>query len=72
MAPITDDAVDNLKDLVSKLESRVEQLETRLQKMDGSTPKATKSNKELRMVLMGPPGAGIVDSTAEYEDLADT
>jgi len=55
MAPIRDETVDSLKDLVSKLEARVDQLESKLQQGHGGSPKATPS---MRMILMGPPGAG--------------
>ena len=60
MAPITDDIVDALRDTIHKLESRVQQLEAKLGHADGSTP-AGSSNTSLqsvRMILMGPPGAG--------------
>ncbi|KAI9819804.1 MAG: adenylate kinase [Thelocarpon impressellum] len=56
MAPIKDETVDDLKELVHQLESRVHQLEARLQG-DGAPPKPQASS-ELRMILMGPPGAG--------------
>ncbi|KAH0538369.1 adenylate kinase [Glutinoglossum americanum] len=52
MAPIPDEIVENLKDLVHKLESRVQQLESRLEHGAGKPPRG------LRMILMGPPGAG--------------
>ncbi|KAI9754307.1 MAG: adenylate kinase [Chaenotheca gracillima] len=58
MAPIRDDTVDALRDLVSKLESRVEQLESKLGHADGSAPKASANAPSLRIILMGPPGAG--------------
>lgn len=61
MAPIKDETVDALKDLIHKLESRVEQLEAKLEhKEGGPMARKTKSNTEsVRMVLMGPPGAGM-------------
>ena len=61
MAPIKDDTVDALRDLVNKLESRVEQLEAKLQDSHGGPPaRKTRSNSEsVRMILMGPPGAGM-------------
>lgn len=61
MAPIKDETVDALKDLIHKLESRVEQLEAKLEhKEGGPIARKTKSNTEsVRMVLMGPPGAGM-------------
>ena len=58
MAPITDNTVDALKDLVNRLEARVEQLEAKLHEAQGGSPKTQTSDKSLRMVLMGPPGAG--------------
>lgn len=70
MAPIVDNSVEALKDLVHKLESRVQQLEAKLGE-GGNSPSLqpeSKSNESVRMVLMGPPGAGIyydlVPSTA--------
>ncbi|OGM41975.1 putative adenylate kinase [Aspergillus bombycis] len=54
MAPITEEAVSGLKDIIGKLEARVEELESRLS--NGSKPKSVA--EQMRMVLMGPPGAG--------------
>lgn len=60
MAPIKDEVVDSLRDMVSKLEMRVEQLEAKLHSADGTTaPKSRSSKESMRMILMGPPGAGI-------------
>ncbi|KIW67955.1 adenylate kinase [Phialophora macrospora] len=53
MAPITDQQVDDLKDLVHKLEARVWSLERRLE--GEKKPSLTDS---MRMILIGPPGAG--------------
>ncbi|MCJ1307218.1 adenylate kinase [Agyrium rufum] len=59
MAPIKDEIVHDLRELVSKLESRVEQLEAKLDIADGHQPSKTpKSSESIRMILMGPPGAG--------------
>ncbi|MCJ1410434.1 adenylate kinase [Ptychographa xylographoides] len=61
MAPIKDETVDALRDLVNKLESRVEQLEAKLQSAAGDGPARTtkgSSSESIRMILMGPPGAG--------------
>jgi hypothetical protein len=55
MAPITDSTVSDLKDLVHKLEARVHQLEERLGE-GGKKPKSV--SKSMRMILIGPPGAG--------------
>lgn len=55
MAPITDSTVSDLKDLVHKLEARVHQLEEKL----GEGGKKPKTPSEfMRMILIGPPGAG--------------
>ncbi|KAL8718613.1 MAG: hypothetical protein Q9225_004276 [Loekoesia sp. 1 TL-2023] len=59
MAPIKDETVDNLRDLVHKLESRVQQLEARLEGSGGGSPQHAKiDGPSIRMILMGPPGAG--------------
>jgi len=50
MAPISED----LHELVSKLEARVKQLEDRI----AGGPKSTADGQGIRMILMGPPGAG--------------
>ncbi|EHY61282.1 adenylate kinase [Exophiala dermatitidis] len=54
MAPITEEKIDDLKDLVHKLESRVHELERRLEG-GGKKPSVVES---MRMILIGPPGAG--------------
>lgn len=55
MAPITEEAVSGLKDMVGKLESRVQDLEDRL--TSGSN-KPKSITEQMRIILMGPPGAG--------------
>lgn len=55
MAPITDD----LHDMVAKLEERVKDLESRLHLAPGGAPKPTGVAEGIRMILMGPPGAGM-------------
>ncbi|GAD97323.1 adenylate kinase, putative [Paecilomyces variotii No. 5] len=57
MAPITDETVDGLKNIIHKLEARVEQLEERLTH-GGESSKPRSVAEQMRMVLMGPPGAG--------------
>lgn len=57
MPPVRDETVDALKDMVHKLEVRVQELEARLHSADGSTGR-TAGGQQMRMVLMGPPGAG--------------
>ncbi len=66
MAPIKEDTVDALKDLVHKLESRVEQLEAKLQSAEGGpvAPRSKANTDSIRMVLMGPPGAGMISPNA--------
>ena len=60
MAPITDDTVEALRDTIHKLESRVQQLEAKLGHGDGSsTGSSKKPLQSVRMILMGPPGAGL-------------
>ncbi|EEQ90573.1 adenylate kinase [Blastomyces dermatitidis] len=57
MAPIKDETVDGLKTIIGELESRVAQLEERLLHGGGSSqPKSVAES--VRMILMGPPGAG--------------
>jgi hypothetical protein len=55
MAPMTDTVVDDLKNTVHKLEQRIAELESRLSGHGGSSAAAQES---VRMILMGPPGAG--------------
>jgi hypothetical protein len=57
MAPIGDDTVKALQDLVNKLESRVKQLEDKLTHAQGGTKHSPEEG--VRMILMGPPGAGM-------------
>ncbi|KAF5876075.1 putative adenylate kinase protein [Botrytis fragariae] len=56
MAPIGDDASQTLHDLVNKLESRVKELEDKLAHAAGGP--APSPSESVRMILMGPPGAG--------------
>ena len=60
MAPLDNDLYDKLKGVIAKLEARVEDLETRLQSRgEGSQPKPTRNVADsIRMILIGPPGAG--------------
>ncbi|KAH8422972.1 adenylate kinase ADK1 [Aspergillus melleus] len=54
MAPITEEVVSGLKDTIGKLEARIEDLEGRL--TNGNKPKSVA--EQMRIILMGPPGAG--------------
>lgn len=49
--------MDQLKDLVNKLENRVQELEAKAG-INSTTTTTTELPKALRMVLIGPPGAG--------------
>lgn len=62
MAPITDKVVEDLKSTVSKLEQRIAELESRLTGHGGA---AQASNESVRMILIGPPGAGEWWTTVE-------
>ena len=53
MAP--SDVLDEVRDLVKKLESRLGRVEARL---DGRDPDEKSQLPSMRMILMGPPGAG--------------
>jgi len=55
MAPTTDAAVSELKSTVQKLEQRIAELEGRSSGHGGGSSSAQES---VRMILMGPPGAG--------------
>lgn len=54
MAPTSDD----IHELVAKLEARVKELEAKVFKFEGGAPSAAKDGQTIRMILMGPPGAG--------------
>lgn len=53
---IVEDELNQLKGVVANLESRIKRLEER---GTGSSP----STEELRMILIGPPGAGLPSPT---------
>ncbi|KAH6642738.1 adenylate kinase 1 [Boeremia exigua] len=55
MAPLADSAVSDLQSTVSRLEKRIAELETRLQ---GQVGISDQSQESVRMILIGPPGAG--------------
>lgn len=60
MAPITDDIVGSLKSLVEKLEARVQELENKLASGNGTSSGSSSATPSgMRMVIMGPPGAGV-------------
>lgn len=65
MAPLTDSAVSDLQSTVSRLEKRIAELETRLQ---GQVSIADRSQESVRMILMGPPGAGTPWGTLHMAD----
>lgn len=57
MAPLQDQVVDDLKNLVHRLESRVAELEA---KLTGGESSSSSASGGVRMILMGPPGAGML------------
>ena len=70
MAPITDDTVEVLRDTIRRLESRVHQLEAKMGVGDSSQSKSNLAS--VRMILMGPPGAGMEwpnDNACVYHSL---
>jgi adenylate kinase len=56
MAPVKDQVVDDLKNLVHRLQARVEDLEA---KLSGEGSSSSSAESGVRMILMGPPGAGM-------------
>jgi hypothetical protein len=57
MAPIGDDVAQKILDSIQDLQSRIKKLEDGIQhKAGGGPPPATEG---IRMILMGPPGAGM-------------
>ena len=63
MAPLGDETVDELKKMVQKLESRVQELEGKL--FGGAA--GTNPLSAMRMIIMGPPGAGVTSSSSGFE-----
>lgn len=57
MAPIDESVADELRGLVKKLEMRVHELESKLSNGSSGGSGANPLNS-MRMVIMGPPGAG--------------
>ena len=55
-----DETVEALRDTIHQLESRVQQLEAKLASTGGNvSSRGSRSNSDsVRMILMGPPGAG--------------
>lgn len=58
MAPTSEDLVNSLKSTVDKLEARVEELESRLHGKASGSSGGGSAGGGMRMILMGPPGAG--------------
>ena len=59
---MADQLVDTLKATVDKLEKRIEDLESRLQ--GNSSSGGHGSSDGMRMILIGPPGAGMSATTS--------
>jgi adenylate kinase len=55
MAPIQDTVVEDLKNTVARLEKRLAEMEQRL---GGGSSSSSSQEEGVRMILMGPPGAG--------------
>jgi adenylate kinase len=55
MAPILESAIDDLKSTIARLEARIVELEHKQGGGSGAAPSITDG---VRMILMGPPGAG--------------
>lgn len=56
MAPTDSSVVDELKSTIDKLQAKVQDLESRLH--GGASPSGSSNSDGMRMILMGPPGAG--------------
>jgi hypothetical protein len=51
--------MESLQDTINKLEARVNHLETKLEAAGGDIkPRTPTTSESIRMILMGPPGAG--------------
>ena len=55
MAPVDQNTADELRGLVKRLEMRVQELEG---KLSGGSGSGANPLNTMRMVIMGPPGAG--------------
>lgn len=55
---MSQELVDKLKSTVDKLEARVEELESRLKGQVSGGQQGGSKGDSIRMILMGPPGAG--------------
>lgn len=66
MAPIGDSIPQQLLDEVNHLKTRVQELEEKLQHAAGGPKPAAASS--VRMILMGPPGAGTLRCLVGNED----
>ncbi|KAK2873434.1 adenylate kinase [Arthroderma sp. PD_2] len=56
MAPANSESIDALKDLIGSLETRIVGLEQAL--LNGGNSQSNSAAQSMRMILMGPPGAG--------------
>ena len=65
MAPTPDELVQALQGTVDKLENRVAELEARLKGQPTGGRSTARGGDGLRMILIGPPGAGALSSVME-------
>jgi hypothetical protein len=56
--------VETLKKTVEKLEQRIEDLESRIQGGHGGAASQKAGAESIRMILIGPPGAGMYHSSS--------
>jgi hypothetical protein len=68
MAPPPGDELEYLKSLRTRLQAKIDELE---KKVKSALPPPVTNEKELRMILMGPPGAGKLSFNDLHEYLLD-
>lgn len=63
---MANDELSYLKSLVTALNAKIEALEGKAKDAVSDAKKTFEPSKELRMILVGPPGAGACCSTTHY------
>jgi hypothetical protein len=58
MAPVSEQLAEQIHNTLKSLEDRLAKVEARL---EGKTPSSSPSQDGMRMILMGPPGAGMLE-----------